>query len=125
MGRKPGKQTGILKRIAAKKRWNEGDARAVMEAWQEGGLSLAEFCRRNGIGPWRLGQWKKRLGHGSGEAPPRFVPVRLVHNGVDASPSMGIWVEIVLPDGVRIRAGDGFDAGKLAELVSALGRASC
>lgn len=125
MGRKPGKQTGILKRIAAKKRWNEGDARAVLEACQESGLSLAEFCRRNDIGPWRLWQWKKKLGYGSGDAPARFVPVRLVHSGVDASPGEGIWVEIVLADGVRIRAGDGFDAEKLAELVSALGRASC
>lgn len=120
-----GKQPKKLKQIAAKKRWSEADARVVLAAWRESGQSQEAFCKKIGIGTWRLWQWKKRLGDTAGKPHPRFVPVSLVNNGAAGSQSEGVTVEIVLPRGLKVRTGTGFNPEKVAELVFALERGAC
>lgn len=120
-----GKQPKKLKRIAAKKRWSEVDARVVLAAWRESGQSQEAFCKRIGIGTWRLWQWKKRLGATAGKPHPRFIPVSLVQSGAAGPSSSDVTVEIVLPRGLKVRTGAGFDPEKVAELVFALERGAC
>jgi transposase-like protein len=126
MGRRNGSSGyGDLKRLNSKKRWSKADARAVLAAWRKSGLSQAEFCRRIGIGTWRLWQWRRRLnGEDSGNRVPRFVPVKLVDGGESPSPGGG-WVEVVLPSGLRVRASEAFDVQSLGELVAVLGQTAC
>jgi transposase-like protein len=120
-----GNQHRKLKRIAAKKRWSEEDARVVLDAWRESGQSVAAFSRGIGVGPWKLWMWRKQLDVEEA-SPPRFVPVRLVQGeaGVTSS-ERGFEVELELPRGLRVRAGAGFDPENVAELVFALERGSC
>ena len=43
------------------KRWSADDAGRVLEAWQQSGLPMAEFCRRRGLSTKRLYWWRRRL----------------------------------------------------------------
>ncbi|QRK10889.1 transposase [Archangium violaceum] len=122
MGRNAEEVGAPLARAAASSYWSESEARAVLEAYEESGLSVAEFARRHGLGPQRLRWWKKRRRE---EASPErsFVPVH-----VAAPPSReeretaagAASMEVVLARGRRIRVEPGFDADALARLVRAL-----
>ncbi|QRN99906.1 transposase [Archangium violaceum] len=60
MGRNTAEVEATLARAAASSYWSESEARAVLEAYETSGLSVAEFARRYGLGPQRLRWWKKR-----------------------------------------------------------------
>lgn len=75
---------------------------SVAAAWMErlarqrrSGLSIAEFCRREGISPPSFYAWRRRL---EKDAPALFVPVELSRAGV---PSAG-GVQIELPGGALV-----------------------
>lgn len=42
--------------------WREAEARTVLDAWSESGLSIGSFAERHGIAASRLLHWRKRLG---------------------------------------------------------------
>jgi hypothetical protein len=56
--------------------WREADARLVVEAWRQSGLSMAEYAKRHGVHAKRLSRWAQRLQ----ASPPdslTFLPVKL------------------------------------------------
>ncbi|QEH35385.1 hypothetical protein OJF2_39370 [Aquisphaera giovannonii] len=70
------------------------------------GLSIAEFCEREGLAPASFYYWRRRLAAGAtppAQAPPLFVPLRLDGpRGRDGAPAARPF-EIELPAGVRLR----------------------
>lgn len=121
MGRNTETADAVLAKAAASNYWTEGEAQAVLEAYEASGLSVAEFARRHGLGPQRLRWWKKRRAEEVGPAL-SFVPV---HVAAAPSPETqraagGASMEVVLARGRRIRVEPGFDADALARLVRAL-----
>ena len=120
-----------LRQAIAKRYWSEPDARRVLAACTESGLSDAEYARREGVRASRL-QWWRRQPEDTGALPvatalPRFMPVRLVRTspGDEASARMagpvvgGVEqrraaspdaVEVVLLSGRRLRVGADLDA---------------
>ncbi|HEU4411696.1 MAG TPA: hypothetical protein VFS43_41015 [Polyangiaceae bacterium] len=89
-----------------RERWTEARARAVLDAWERSGLTLAAFARQRGLGPQRLAWWRKRLAetsHGTSPSPVSLVPVTLRPAPAIA---LGAPVAITARDGVRIEVRD-------------------
>lgn len=105
--------------VVQKGYWREADARAVHTAWQRSGKSLSSFAREHGVDPKRISRWAAWLGaRSSGRV--RFHPVRLVTarpagEGREA-------IEVVLLDGRRVRAPEGFAAEELERVLAVLAR---
>jgi DNA-binding transcriptional regulator YiaG len=121
MGRNTQRVDATLAKAAASNYWSQAEAQVVLKAHEASGLSVAEFARRNGLGPQRLRWWKKRR---TEEVSPAlsFIPVQ-----VEAAPSSQAQgapstarMEVVLARGRRTRVEPGFDAHELARLVRAL-----
>ena len=73
------------------------------------GLSMAEFCRREGLSPRLFYAWRERLearSHSTAPDPPLFVPLRRNLRPQQAGPVPGHGVEMELPHEIRLR----FDA---------------
>jgi hypothetical protein len=113
--------------------------RRLLGAWEQSGLSQAEFCRRRGIKAVTLAWWKRRLrGADDASGGRRGRPVRRTgHNGFvevalpsgspfASSPHAAAVVssrngyELVLPGGVGLRLPDDFDPERVARLVREL-----
>ena len=67
-----------------------------LERFARSGLSIAAFCRREGVSQPSFYSWRRRLGEGS----PRFLPVRVV-------PPATAPVELLLPSGCVLRLSPG------------------
>ena len=79
--------------------------------WRASGLSMAAFCREQGLPYWQLVQWRRRLdGSAGGRA---LVPV------VVAAEGRAMTAEVILPGGVVLRV-DTRGPGEVAALVRAL-----
>lgn len=118
----------------AAERWRERVAR-----WRASGLSVAEFCLREGLSSPSFYIWRKRLQlqassvpHGRGigvrdtrarrtERAPRMLPVQVVDSpnalSVGAARLIGgsgaLQIEITLPRGVMLRTGIDVDESRL------------
>lgn len=90
--------------------WRERLARQAA-----GRLSVAVFCRREGVSTASFYYWRQRLRE-SAAGTPRFVPVRV---------TVPTAVEIVLGNGRVVRVPTGTDAGWLRELFAAAEGAPC
>lgn len=93
-----------------------------LERFQRSGLTVAAFCRREGVSVASLYAWKRRLRDGTSHltpAAPRLVPVRLV------PPPASTPVELVLPSGWLLRFPPGCDPAWLRQLLDLLGVAPC
>jgi hypothetical protein len=112
---------------------------ALIDQWQESGLSLPVFCQRRGLNPGTMQGWVYKRTHkgaierarrdgDTAEAPPAaaaFLPVRVIgaeqeHEGTGRS-----GVEIVLGVGRRIAVGAGFDPETLRRVVAVLEDRPC
>lgn len=93
--------------------------RDLIERQRASGLSVAVFCRRDGVAASSFFAWKRRLG--STPATPAFVEATVA--GTPPRPpttrSAGR-IEVRLRGGRRVRVGRGFDRELLAEVVAAL-----
>jgi putative transposase len=59
-----------------KRRRSEADWQELVARQTHSGLSVAAFCQREGISPWSLYDWRKRLrARGDREEPVASVPV--------------------------------------------------
>jgi transposase-like protein len=106
-------------------RWRDRLAR-----WRESGLSVSEFCWREGVSPPSFYQWRQRLrrtpNSGSRSArSPVFVPVEVVGSAEEPSPlasggSEGGLVEVVMPRGVMVRIGSQVDESRLRSVLRAV-----
>src|SRR5262245_41188765 len=102
---------------------------ATRHAWQErlqrfrtSGLTVPDFCDREGISPASFYAWKRRLQDGAAPAhpdAPRLVPVHVVPAPASAR------VELVLPSGCVLRLSPNCDLGWLRQLLPQLGVAPC
>jgi transposase len=102
---------------------------ATRHAWQErlqrfrtSGLTVPDFCAREGVSPASLYAWKRRLHDGAAPAhpdAPRLVPVHVVPAPASAP------VELVLPSGCLLRLSPDCDLGWLRQLLPVLGVAPC
>jgi hypothetical protein len=118
-----------MARDRGSKRWTPAEARGVLDEWKRSGLPLARFARQRGYGPQRLQWWKGQLELRCASARPplaRFVPVELAAptapRVAERAPS---WIEIALPDGVRLRVPEAVDARSVGRLVAALRGPAC
>ena len=88
--------------------------RDLIDRQRASGLSVARFCRRNGVAASSFFAWKRKLA--SPPATPAFVEA-----AVARAPSLPAGrIEVLLRCGRRVRVGMGFDRGLLAEVVAAL-----
>jgi hypothetical protein len=104
--------------------------RRLLGAWEQSGLSQAEFCRRRGLKAVNLAWWKRRL-RASGDRPraDRQRVTRSVGRAAFvelALPSQtgrgGLDYELELPSGACLRLPGDFDPERVAALVRALGQ---
>jgi transposase-like protein len=89
-------------------RWTTREARRVLAAVDDSGLSLAAFAREHDLREQRLSWWRKRLGEWGGRDPAaegtcRFVPAVVQE---DARASTSAQLAVRLPDGVVIEIAD-------------------
>lgn len=117
---------GLLE-VARKRRWTAAEARAVLAAQAESGQSVVAFARRQGLTPWRLYDWQRRLRQDETSVAPSFLPVRIVPSrGTVAGPvEAASGIEIVLGGGRRIRVGATFDPAVLTRVLEVLEHGSC
>jgi|GEM_PF-1230716 hypothetical protein len=123
--------------------------REVLGECEQSGLTRVEFCRRRGINAGTLAWWKRqfkrmdnghratRRGQTAADEVPAFVELAAAPNrggrsrwrawpaGVleacgSGGPSSAGHYAVVLPNGVELRLGDGFDPAQVAGLVQAL-----
>jgi len=94
--------------------------RDLVERQRSSGLSVAAFCRRDGVAASSFFAWKRKLGFVP--ATPAFVEATVAGTPPPPPPparSAGR-VEVRLRGGRRVRVGRGFDRDLLAEVVAAL-----
>lgn len=99
-----------LYEAAARRRWREKDARAVLKAWRRSGLSKRAFARSIAVDPQRLLWWCKRL-----ETTGRVLSLRAEETPTSTltlipttvvSPTPTAAVTVRLPRSVRIEIAD-------------------
>jgi Transposase len=89
--------------------------RDLVDRQRASGLSVAAFCRRNGVAASSFFAWKRKLG--STPATPAFVEATVARTPRPLSPRR---IEVLLRGGRRVRVGVGFDPTLLTEVVAAL-----
>jgi len=97
--------------------------RSVVEGYAESGLTVSEYCLREGVSAWSYYHWRKRLAgkHRKKAGERLFVPVKVQSAAVV---SVG-GVELTLRGGQVLRAECGYDEVKLARLAGLLEGQSC
>src|SRR5262245_54121959 len=93
-----------------------------LDRFRTSGLTVADFCEREGISTASFYAWRRRFEAGSAPAAadaPRLVPVRLVTRPASAP------VELLLPSGVVLRLSPDTDLAWLRQLLPVLGVEPC
>lgn len=85
-----------------RKRRTAAEAREIVARFEASGLTMPEFCRREGLARSVLCYWKKRLREAQGEAPGQFVELRMPET-VDSWGLAPGELELSLPGGVTLR----------------------
>ena len=104
----------------------------MRNAWHESGLSRQAFADREGLKVSRLNYWAGLLrrmdqppgNHPHIDAPPSFVPVQVVEQGVPITGQPSDCMEIALPSGAQLRIPENFNPRRLAQLLDVLRGAS-
>jgi hypothetical protein len=113
---------------------------ALIDEWQDSGLSLPAFCERRGLNPGTMRGWIYKRGHRraidqarreahAGRAPdeeapaPTFLPVRLTEPLPVAAAAPG--VEVVLGPTRRVVVTPGFDPETLRRVLAVLEGRPC
>jgi transposase len=109
--------------------------RRTIREQERSGLSVRDFCRREGLKDWTFRWWRQELirrdpqptvaaqGEPTGAAP-TFLPVRVV-DGETIAPRPIPAIEIVLPDGPTVRVPVGFDPRTLGHVLAVLEGRPC
>jgi transposase len=109
--------------------------RRTMQDQQRSGLSVRDFCQRQGLKDWTFRWWRQELARRDrvpsmapaserAEVAPAFLPVRVVDlEAVSTRPVPPI--EIVLPTGMVVRAPSGFDPHTLGDVLAVLEGRPC
>ena len=111
--RKKGRSKALAA-AAEKAYWRADDARVVLAALAQSGLTVAAFCRKHELSHKRVLRWRGVLATQSSIAVD-FLRVDVVEDK-GANGGSGQDVEVVLGNGRRIAVRQGFDAALLAEV---------
>lgn len=70
----------VLRAIASKRRWSWDDAKVVLKALDESGVSISAFCRNTGVKYLRVLQWnqKRRQANAARYDQQTFLPLRVI-----------------------------------------------
>jgi hypothetical protein len=99
------------------KRWTLEDGQAAVSAWQQSGLSMLAFSRRERINIERIRYWRDRVEQGSvAGIASKLAPVVVTGQLTDE----GSGLSIQLAGGVTVRATSNVDARWLTDVVVAL-----
>jgi transposase len=109
--------------------------RRTIRDQQRSGLSVRDFCQRQGLKDWTFRWWRQELARRDqvpsmatvGEqvdAAPVFLPVQIV-DLESVSPRPAPPIEIVLPTGLIVRAPSGFDPRSLGDVLAVLEGRPC
>ncbi len=116
----PSRRTSPPASSSQRLRLSEVAGRALVAAWQAGGLTQAAFARRRGVSAQRLSYWRLRLrqrGKASGSSDVGFVEIPAP---ASSTPLGGRPVFVEMSGGVRIHVTRGFDPVVLRAVVAAL-----
>lgn len=104
-----------------KDREKENHWREVIARWRVSGLSMAAFCRQEGVPDKKFFWWKRQIagrdGKGIPENKAKFVPVRVQRDTAKPKSDGNGVIELVSPGGLVIRVSDGFDKDTLSSLL--------
>jgi transposase len=112
-----------------RRRWNLEEKLRIVAESHEPGASVRAVAARNDVYPSLLHNWRRQVREGRLTARPvqRFVPVRVTPAPVataappaTSSVNGSETIEIELPDGCRVRIGNGVSAAQLRRVVAAL-----
>ena len=113
--------------------------RQTLRRWQGSGLTIRDYCAKNGLSEASLYAWRRTIAQRDQEAPgstseparrrlrkrhrsgPNFLPVRVVPTSMPSTSS----IEVVLSNSRILRIGAGFDAHVLRQLITCLEEPSC
>lgn len=117
----------VAQRAAKNRYWREAEARTLLAALHDSGLSVSDFAREFGIHVKRIERWQSRLSVGAGAQAPapgsRALPFHPIHVVVDEPTASGL--ELVLRSGHRIAVRGDFDPRTLERLVRTLDELAC
>ena len=113
-----------------RRRWGLDEKLRIVAESQEAGASVREVAGRNDVYPSLLHNWRRQVREGrlGARLPAQFMPVRLtkpIQGAAPASPSATKpnpteMIEIELPDGCRLRVGNGVNTAQLRRVISVL-----
>lgn len=106
--------------FTARRRWSDGEKRALLSELGASGLSVSEFARRRGLARDLLFRWRReeRDRSASSRSVTGFIPLSLP--GPKSGADQG--VEIVLASGVRLMVGERTDLALLKRVIATLAR---
>ncbi len=110
-----------LSKALAKRRWNEADARTVIDALERSGESVTAFGEQHDLNPWRLRRWQIQLRPDSpvpSDALASVFPVAV--RGDERAAADQAPIEVELPDGIIIRLATDFDGDSVRRLLGVL-----
>ena len=111
-----------------RRRWTSKEAKKVLEAQVESGLTVSAYAAREGLSAQRLFRWRRQLG---ASAPPRptfeeIVPRHATSQLGDTALSACNRLEIVLRSGLIVRVAESFNEEALRRLLGVIdGGRSC
>lgn len=104
---------GTAVRVSSK----EAKWRRVVEGQPGSGLSIRVYCAQRGVREHGFYWWRRELARRDADPPAAFVPVTVM---AEASSTPAGRVEIVLPDGRRVRVSGPVDRQLLADVLAVL-----
>ena len=113
-----------------RRRWGLEEKLRIVAETQEAGACVREVAARHDVYPSLLHNWRRQVREGRLVATPpvRFVPVRMVEaSPAAAEPERSVnaraaaeTIEVVLPDGSRLRVGNEVGLAMLRRVLTAL-----
>ena len=120
----------IINGREGRRRWGVEEKLRIVAETHEPGATVGAVAARHDVYPSLLRTWRRQVrnGHLAAAQTLHFVPVRLTDPPSPASatvppvnnPSATDTIEIVLPDGSRVRVGSGVNLNALRRVVTAL-----
>jgi len=113
-----------------RRRWGLEEKLRIVAESQEAGASVRAVAARNDVYPSLLHNWRRQVREGrlAARPPARFVPVRMADSARPPAPvpspprdpPTAETIEIVLPDGCRLRVGNAVSTTMLRRVMAAL-----
>ena len=125
----PNGEMEIISGKERRRRWGLEEKLRIVAESREHGASVRAVAARNDVYPSLLHNWRRQVREGrlAARPPARFVPVRMVDAAqppapvpLPGDPPTAETIEIVLPDGCRLRVGNAVSTTMLRRVVAAL-----